>query len=131
MNICSKTIENAKDQLESRFKSVIDNSRSKLAKLDLNKITLNDKYHNNLNTLNDKLTRLINISDNQINSDIKAPNCSPRNQDCHFPNTNYLKSNSCTITALYDIEVWVENIRFIEFNYYWSVFITQFDELNG
>ena len=111
VNMCVATIEKVKARMNEKLKKFVNNTRSTAAKLDLSQIGLNDVIHQKLDKLMVEINKLKSVSPNQNYSNVAIPPCSPRNlPTCLFPNINFLNSSGCLITALYDIEYWVENL---------------------
>ena len=109
---CAKTIQNTKKSLNMAFENLVINSRRIKAQLILNNIDLQDKFHE----LSDLLKFIKNLkknNDTEITRRVPTPNqtrnkCTPFS----FPDVQHLNYSKFSLTALFDIECWVQEIDF-------------------
>ena len=111
--LCAKTIANVKRVLNSKFESVVSNSRELSSELNMKNIDAeNDKYHI-LHSLIKIMNSLNKNNNSSFDSNIPIPDYCIRNKIKSFqiPDLNHFNSSKCFSTALYDIECWIQEIN--------------------
>ena len=132
VDCCSQVIEKVKLSLEKKFEETILKSRNLPAKLDLRNIDFEDKVHKRIDILEEEIKALTGINCNEIKTEPKNPNSKNRNRTSSFPNLGYLEdaeSEEEKITALYDIECWVQQVNLVLFSQNEKISSSQLKEL--